>query len=81
MRRESHRVGDPGSDRAGHPTQPARLLAQAREILLEHDGDITPGYLARKLKIGLQKASRIHQTLVADEAAAYLVTPEGTARE
>ncbi len=58
-----------------------RLLAQAREILLEHDGDITPGYLARKLKIGLQKASRIHQTLVADEAAAYLVTPEGTARE
>ena len=48
-----------------------RLLAQARQILLEHDGDITPGYLARKLKIGIQKATRIHQSLVADEAAAY----------
>ena len=52
-----------------------RLLAQAREILLEHDGDITPGYLARKLKIGIQKANRIHQTLVADEAAAYALPP------
>src|SRR4029077_9893233 len=30
-----------------------RLLAQARQILLEHDGDITPAYLARRLKIGL----------------------------
>ncbi|MCA1644960.1 MAG: hypothetical protein LC797_05625, partial [Chloroflexi bacterium] len=39
-----------------------RLLAQARQILAEHDGDVTPGYLARKLKVGLQKASRIHQT-------------------
>ena len=48
-----------------------RLLAQAREILLEYDGEITPTFLARKLKVGLQKASRIHQTLVADEAAAY----------
>ena len=48
-----------------------RLLAQARELLLEHDGDITPAFLARKLKVGLQKATRIHQTLVADEAAAY----------
>jgi DNA segregation ATPase FtsK/SpoIIIE, S-DNA-T family len=48
-----------------------RLLAQARQILLEHDGDITAGYLARKLKIGIQKATRIHQSLVADEAAAY----------
>jgi S-DNA-T family DNA segregation ATPase FtsK/SpoIIIE len=54
-----------------------RLLAQAREILVEHDGEITAGYLARKLKIGIQKASRIHQTLVADEAAAFLVSPEG----
>jgi S-DNA-T family DNA segregation ATPase FtsK/SpoIIIE len=53
-----------------------RLLAQAREILLEHDGDITPGYLARKLKIGIQKANRIHQTLVADEAAAYALPPQ-----
>jgi S-DNA-T family DNA segregation ATPase FtsK/SpoIIIE len=51
-----------------------RLLAQARQILNDHDGEITPGYLARKLKIGLQKATRIHQTLVADEAAA-LVAP------
>jgi len=52
-----------------------RLLAQARQILNDHDGEITPGYLARKLKIGLQKATRIHQTLVADEAAAYAVPP------
>jgi S-DNA-T family DNA segregation ATPase FtsK/SpoIIIE len=50
-----------------------RLLAQAREILLSHEGDITPSYLARRLKIGIQKANRIHQTLVADEAAAYVV--------
>src|SRR5439155_9385978 len=48
-----------------------RLLAQAREILDEHDGEISAGYLARKLKIGIQKANRIHQALVADEAAAY----------
>ena len=53
-----------------------RLLAQAREILLSHEGEITPGYLARKLKIGIQKANRIHQTLVADEAAAYLVADD-----
>jgi DNA segregation ATPase FtsK/SpoIIIE, S-DNA-T family len=52
-----------------------RLLAQARQILNDHDGEITPGYLARKLKVGLQKATRIHQTLVADEAAAYAVPP------
>jgi len=44
-------------------------------------GDITPSYLARKLKIGIQKASRIHQTLVADEAAAFLVSPEGNPRD
>jgi S-DNA-T family DNA segregation ATPase FtsK/SpoIIIE len=48
-----------------------RLLAQAREILAEREGDVSPSYLARKLKIGLQKANRIHQALVADEAAAY----------
>jgi S-DNA-T family DNA segregation ATPase FtsK/SpoIIIE len=53
-----------------------RLLAQARQILNDHDGEITPGYLARKLKIGIQKANRIHQTLVADEAAAYAVPPQ-----
>ena len=52
-----------------------RLLAQARQILNEHDGEITPGYLARKLKIGMQKAARIHQSLVADEAAAHAVAP------
>jgi S-DNA-T family DNA segregation ATPase FtsK/SpoIIIE len=52
-----------------------RLLAQARQILADHDGDVTPGYLARKLKVGLQKANRIHQTLVADEAAAYALPP------
>jgi S-DNA-T family DNA segregation ATPase FtsK/SpoIIIE len=52
-----------------------RLLAQARQILADHDGDVTPGYLARKLKVGLQKAHRIHQTLVADEAAAYALPP------
>jgi S-DNA-T family DNA segregation ATPase FtsK/SpoIIIE len=53
-----------------------RLLAQAREILMSHDGEITPAYLARRLKIGIQKANRIHQTLVADEAAAYLVADD-----
>jgi DNA segregation ATPase FtsK/SpoIIIE, S-DNA-T family len=58
-----------------------RLLAQAREILASHDGEITPGYLARRLKIGIQKANRIHQTLVADEAAAYLVAPDAGARD
>ncbi|HEY2594663.1 MAG TPA: DNA translocase FtsK [Chloroflexota bacterium] len=59
-----------------------RLLAQAREILASHDGEVTPGYLARKLKVGIQKANRIHQALVADEAAAFLVTPDaGAARE
>jgi S-DNA-T family DNA segregation ATPase FtsK/SpoIIIE len=58
-----------------------RLLAQAREILASHDGEITPGYLARRLKVGIQKANRIHQTLVADEAAAYLVAPDAAARD
>jgi S-DNA-T family DNA segregation ATPase FtsK/SpoIIIE len=53
-----------------------RLLAQARQVLSDHDGDVSPSYLARKLKIGLQKASRIHQTLVADEAAAYASPPQ-----
>ena len=58
-----------------------RLLAQAREILISHEGEITPSYLARKLKIGIQKANRIHQTLVADEAAAYVVDDDGTMRD
>ncbi len=53
-----------------------RLLAQARQILAEHDGDITPGYLARKLRVGTQKAARIHQTLLADEAAARSIAED-----
>ena len=32
-----------------------RLLAQARQILNDHDGEITPGYLARKLKVNYVK--------------------------
>jgi S-DNA-T family DNA segregation ATPase FtsK/SpoIIIE len=47
-----------------------KLLAQARQILDEQGRDVSPSYLARKLKIGVQKANRIHQALVADEAAA-----------
>jgi S-DNA-T family DNA segregation ATPase FtsK/SpoIIIE len=58
-----------------------RLLAQAREILMSHEGEITPAYLARRLKIGIQKANRIHQTLVADEAAAYVVADDGASRD
>ncbi|MDQ3810871.1 MAG: DNA translocase FtsK, partial [Chloroflexota bacterium] len=50
-----------------------KLLAQARQLLAEHDGDLSPGYLARKLRIGSQKAARIHQALIADEAAARSV--------
>lgn len=53
-----------------------RLLAQARELLDEHDGDVSPSFLARKLKIGVQKANRIHQALVADETAAQSTTPD-----
>lgn len=58
-----------------------RLLAQAREILVSHEGEITPTYLARKLKIGIQKANRIHQTLVADEAAAYVTADDSASRD
>jgi S-DNA-T family DNA segregation ATPase FtsK/SpoIIIE len=53
-----------------------KLLAQARQLAFERDGDITPSYLARKLKIGLQKAARIHQTLIADEAAAQSLSDD-----
>src|SRR5262249_38511937 len=53
-----------------------RLLAQARQILEEHDGDVTAGYLARKLKVGIQKANRIHQALVAAETAAIAGPPQ-----
>ncbi len=48
-----------------------KLLAQARQLLAEHEGDLSPSYLARKLRIGSQKAARIHQALIADEAAAH----------
>lgn len=47
-----------------------RLLAQARQVFNEHGGEVSPSYLARKLRIGSQKAARIHQSLLADEAAA-----------
>jgi S-DNA-T family DNA segregation ATPase FtsK/SpoIIIE len=48
-----------------------RLLAQARQILAENDGEVSASYLARRLKIGIQKANRILQSLVADETAAH----------
>jgi DNA segregation ATPase FtsK/SpoIIIE, S-DNA-T family len=54
--------------RQGDPEE--RLLEQARALMDEHDGDVSVGYLQRRLKIGHQKAARIHQALVADEAAA-----------
>jgi S-DNA-T family DNA segregation ATPase FtsK/SpoIIIE len=53
-----------------------KLLAQARQLFDEHDGEVTPGYLARKLKIGLPKAHRIHQSLIADEAAAHSIADD-----
>jgi S-DNA-T family DNA segregation ATPase FtsK/SpoIIIE len=52
-----------------------KLLAQARQILAEKGGDVTPAYLARRLKIGTPKAARIHQRLVADDAAARALPP------
>jgi S-DNA-T family DNA segregation ATPase FtsK/SpoIIIE len=52
-----------------------KLLAQARQLLAERDGDASPGYLARRLKIGAAKAARIHQALLADEAAAMATPP------
>jgi S-DNA-T family DNA segregation ATPase FtsK/SpoIIIE len=52
-----------------------KLLAQARQLLAERDGDASPGYLARRLKIGTAKAARIHQALLADEAAAMATPP------
>jgi len=52
-----------------------KLLAQAREIIAEH-GDVTPSYLARKLKIGSQKAARIHQTIIVDDAAARSIADD-----
>jgi S-DNA-T family DNA segregation ATPase FtsK/SpoIIIE len=47
-----------------------KLLAQARQLLAEHAGEASASYLQRKLKIGAAKAARIHQALLADEAAA-----------
>jgi S-DNA-T family DNA segregation ATPase FtsK/SpoIIIE len=52
-----------------------KLLAQARQLLAERDGEASPALLARKLKIGAAKAARIHQALVADEAAARATPP------
>jgi DNA segregation ATPase FtsK/SpoIIIE, S-DNA-T family len=52
-----------------------KLLAQARQLLAERDGDASPAYLARRLKIGSLKAARIHQALMADEAAARATPP------
>jgi S-DNA-T family DNA segregation ATPase FtsK/SpoIIIE len=52
-----------------------KLLTQARQLLAERGGDASPAYLARKLRIGTQKAARIHQTLLADEAAAQAIPP------
>jgi S-DNA-T family DNA segregation ATPase FtsK/SpoIIIE len=67
-----HTVADEAEleDLARQDDPEEKLLAQARQIAFERDGQVTPGYLSRKLKIGIQKAARIHQTLVADEAAA-----------
>ena len=48
----------------------------SRQILAEHGGDVSASYLARKLRIGTQKAARIHQTLLADEAAARSVAED-----
>jgi hypothetical protein len=53
-----------------------RLLAQARQILSQHDGEVSASYLARRLKIGIQKASRIQQSLVADETAANSIAED-----
>jgi S-DNA-T family DNA segregation ATPase FtsK/SpoIIIE len=53
-----------------------RLLAQARQLMADYDGNVTAGYLARKLRIGTQKAARIQQTLLADEAAAHSVAED-----
>jgi len=33
-----------------------RLDAQARQLMSEYDGNLTPGYLARELRIGSQKS-------------------------
>ena len=52
-----------------------KLLAQARQLLAERDGEASPAYLARRLKIGSVKAARIHQALMADEAAARATPP------
>ena len=95
--RRSKRCAPAGASRARRSTppttRPSSRSSRARRIPRSgcwprrarswptHDGDVTPGYLARKLKIGIQKANRIHQTLVADEAAAYLVAPDASARD
>ncbi len=52
-----------------------KLLAEAREIFAEKDGAVSVSYLQRHLHIGFQKAARIHQTLMADEAASHSLPP------
>ncbi len=52
-----------------------KLLAEAREIFAEKDGAVSVSYLQRHLHVGFQKAARIHQTLMADEAASHSLPP------
>ncbi len=52
-----------------------KLLDLAREIVREKDGEVSVSYLQRRLHVGHQKAARIHQTLMADEAAAHSLPP------
>lgn len=52
-----------------------KLLAQARELMAENEGGVSVAHLQRRLKIGQQKAARIRQTLLADQAAARAVPP------
>jgi S-DNA-T family DNA segregation ATPase FtsK/SpoIIIE len=73
---ENIEVDEAELDRLARQEDPEeRLLAAARELLAEHD-HVTPGFLARRLRIGSQKAARIHQTLLADEAAAHSVAED-----
>lgn len=52
-----------------------KLLDEARALLDEQGGTISVSFLQRRLKVGYQKASRIHQTLLVDETAAHAVSP------
>ncbi len=55
-----------------------KLLAQARDLLRERRGSVSVSFLQRRLHVGYQKAARIHQTLLADEAAAHALPPPET---